>query len=432
MTIMKIYAEHLETGERRVFYMDNVTYKVYDEPVVPFSPSKPPEVFGYNEGTPLTRVKIQLGLNCNYSCTYCQQGDTTAPRNATPKDVEKFIEKFMVLPLNPDNLTIAIWGGEPFVYWKTMKPLVEGLKARIPYAKFSVITNGSLFTKEMVDWMVDMDFSVGVSHDGPGQHLRNDDPLESNYEAIKYAIEKLLPLNRFSFNTMLNKHNQSRYAAIQYFKEKFPGWIIPLGETGFIKASTQSAQNVIDMSLKEHFEMRRNLWSELRFVPEVRECCNYTNNNIELVTQIADTPPEAFDAGYLNTPRCGLGQQSQLAIDIDGNIILCHETTAKAKDSVGTSYCIGHLNDLKSAEFSRLLPWNIRNHCSNCPVLPMCRGGCMLLEGDPWDATCDVDYSDRITLFAIGFEQLTGYVPIIVDSPGLPDHMKDIWGTLIK
>jgi hypothetical protein len=73
---------------------------------------------------------------------------------------------------------IEFWGGEPFVYWKTLKPLAEGVRTLYPKARFNIITNGSLFDQEKIDWLYNLGFGVGISHDGPAYEAgRGADPL---------------------------------------------------------------------------------------------------------------------------------------------------------------------------------------------------------------------------------------------------------------
>jgi uncharacterized protein len=43
--------------------------------------------------------------------------------------------------------------------------------------KLSVITNGSILSDEIIDWLMMLDFAVAISHDGPGQSVRGPDPV---------------------------------------------------------------------------------------------------------------------------------------------------------------------------------------------------------------------------------------------------------------
>lgn len=173
----------------------------------------------------IRRLKIQMGLSCNYSCEYCSQRFVPHADETSKKDVGSFLAK---LPQWFDGgedgkgqgVRIEFWGGEPFVYWKTFKPLAEGVRARYPNADFLVITNGSLLDLEKNEWLDRLGFAVAISHDGPGQHVRGPDPLADpkRREAILDLFRRLHPRKKISFNSMLNRHNMSRLAFYEFFK----------------------------------------------------------------------------------------------------------------------------------------------------------------------------------------------------------------------
>jgi uncharacterized protein len=54
----------------------------------------------------------------------------------------------------------------------------------------------------------------------------------------------------------------------------------------------------------------------------------------------------------------------------------------------------------------------------------------MFLDGKYWDISCDNAYSDNITIFALSFEKITGYIPTLIKSDTLPLNRQDIWGTV--
>ncbi|MGH9629728.1 MAG: 4Fe-4S cluster-binding domain-containing protein, partial [Bryobacteraceae bacterium] len=87
-------------------------------------------------------LKIQLGLSCNFSCSYCLQKYVPRVDASSVRLVAGFIEKVKTyLCGQPQN--IQLWGGEPLVYIKALRPLVSELKQLFPAAKFSMVTNGS-------------------------------------------------------------------------------------------------------------------------------------------------------------------------------------------------------------------------------------------------------------------------------------------------
>jgi len=77
--------------------------------------------------------------------------------------------------------------------------------------------------------------------------------------------------------------------------------------------------------------------------------------------------------------------------------------------------------------------WMNRAGCKDCPVLHLCKGSCMYLDGKFWDVTCNNAYSDNVVLFALALEKITnGYIPITIKGDGLPLERQDVWGTLYE
>ena len=73
---------------------------------------------------------------------------------AESKDIENFMKLFDELEFSEQTgLRVEFWGGEPLVYWKTLKPLAEELRNKYPNAIFGLITNGSLLDTEKNDWL---------------------------------------------------------------------------------------------------------------------------------------------------------------------------------------------------------------------------------------------------------------------------------------
>jgi uncharacterized protein len=261
----------------RVIY-DNMTNTLRDEGgdlVLSVTPEKTkPPAATVSKDTPTGKskmpstVKIQMGLSCNYSCEYCSQRFVPHADDASLALVDEFITSLTSWFQPPDGgleRKIEFWGGEPFVYAKTFKPLAERLRKAYPKIQFSVITNGSLLTKDWVDWLYDLGFSMGISHDGPGQAVRGPDPLSrpATKEVWMYLYQKFAPEGRFSFNTMLNRLNTSRFDTAKFFRELTGNPDVILGEGGFVDAYDEGGKS---MSLRpdEYQKFANKSWSELR------------------------------------------------------------------------------------------------------------------------------------------------------------------------
>ena len=445
--IFKILAEK-NANDRKEFLYDNMTntlsgldgfvFEYGDisakvetrKPFTPFSPSQP-----LKKSKDVRILKIQLGLSCNYSCDYCSQRFVERPKETTQKDIEEFISKIRALNFNEqDGLKIEMWGGEPFVYWKTMKPLVSALKLEfsswIKKPHFSVITNGSILTEEICEWLISNDFAVAVSHDGPGQSVRGPDPFDDPVKKslVMSLYSKLRPLGRMSFNSMMNSTNSSRKEVFDWFVNFTGDPQVPLGEGALVDAYDEGGLANSLITKQDHFAYRRRAFADI-----------YTNGgNVGfggILQKIDDCTRDILshnEAKYLGQ-KCGMDDEHVIAIDLRGDVITCQNVSGVQINSNGESHLGGNITDFDSVELKAPTHWSNRVECPKCPVLSVCKGSCMYVAGEFWDQSCANAYSDSVALFALSFEKITGgYIPIFIDGESLPDVRKDIWGTMLE
>jgi len=428
-----------DNHETTVYY-DNMTNELRwkdGRPIIDAAPDphKWGEAFAVSKETPgekadVKTLKISLGLSCNYGCTYCSQRFVPHKVDAGLNDIEPFLTK---LPTwfnigGTDGLgagnRIEFWGGEPFVYVKTLVPLANALRKMMPNAVFSVITNGSLLTLEINEWLDELGFDVGISHDGPGQHVRGPDPLanETNRAAILDLYHRLHPKNRISINAMIHRDNTSRAKVQQWMKEVF-GEDVPIGEGSFIDPyDAGGLASMLDE--KDHGEYRLQTLAELRLG-------NFKNFHVSMqklrgfVHHLRNRRP-ASNLGQ----KCGMDRPTNMAVTLKGDVMTCQNVSPVAKAPNGESHKIGTVDRLSEVKLKTATHWSKRPLCSDCPVLHLCGGACMFLEGKLWDVACDSSFSDNIPFFAAALEYLTGGIPIRIDGP-LPERRKDIWGAPI-
>lgn len=364
-------------------------------------------------------LKISLGLSCNYSCSYCSQRFEPHTDSGAVKLVPKLLDQLSKLELDLER--IEFWGGEPFVYWKALKPLAEALVERYPNAVPTIITNGSLLTPEKNEWLDRLGFSVGISHDGPGYHARGLDPLsvESQKQAILDLYNRLHPKNRISLNAVLHKDNLSR-AAIQTWLENHFGSSIVIGEGGFIDAySTEGlasmlhTQDEVSFRKKAFFELKAGRASGFAGIAKK------VNDFIESVEYAR--PSTAVGQ------KCGMDQPNKLAIDMEGNVLTCQNVSAASIAQNGQSHKLGHITNLDSVRLTTSTHWSNRPGCSNCPVLQICKGSCMFLEGEYWESSCNAAYSDNVAILAYALYRMTGLTLVHIDGEGLSESRKNLW-----
>jgi uncharacterized protein len=444
--IFEIIASHPEMGIQKKFSYDNTLNILKDEDGNVFEyPERRvltiPESKPFSKDSPLkkskaiTTIKIQLGLSCNYSCDYCSQRFVERPPETSKKDIEDFMKKLDILEFDEEKgLRIEFWGGEPLVYWKTLKPLAEAFAERFAHWKnrpsFGMVTNGSLLTKEICSWLYYMNFGVGISHDGPGQHVRGPDPFDDpEKKAIILEFYKIMAeQGRISFNTMMNRHNTSRKEIYEWFVKETGIEDVRIGEGSFIDAYDEAA---IDNSLNtfaEHFEYRRTAFNDIYS----------TNgkigfqNTLQKVDSFIVSLLNHFGSTYVGQ-KCGMEDENTIAIDLKGNVVTCQNVSIMETGKNGEPHLGGNLSDYDNVSISTATHWKNRANCSNCPVIHICRGSCMYLDGEYWNVTCNSAFSDSIPIFALAFARVTnGFIPVKINSDVLPPDRQDIWGTLME
>ena len=443
--IFEILAER-NANDRKTFFYDNETNTIKDVEGNVFEYPKEKHktnqkkalVFSKDEPLHKSRkvkmVKIQLGLSCNYSCSYCSQRFVERPPETNKKDIDNFMELFNNLEFSEqDGLKIEFWGGEPFVYWKTMKPLAEAIAEKFSDWKkpphFSVVTNGSILTKEICQWLMYMGFSVGMSHDGPGQFVRGPDPLEDpeKKKIILDFYKKMKPMGRMSFNPMIHNQNRSRKAVYDYFVELTGDPDVRLGEGGIVDAYDEDGIENSLQTKKDHFDYRQLAFNDIRSSGSNLGFITIMNKLNNFITDVL-----SHKSAEATPQKCGMDNPEIIAIDLRGNVITCQNVSAAETAMNGESHLVGNLADYDNVEIKSATHWSKRENCAGCPVLHICKGACMFLDGKFWDISCNNAYSDAISLFALGFEKITGYIPVYIDNDHLPAERRDIWGTVLE
>lgn len=442
----EIHAERKDDGDQKIFYYDNQTNILTNHEGTEFKYPEIPkfsmeEYKAFDRNTPLkkskliTHLKIQMGLSCNYSCDYCSQKFVERAPETSKRDIDAFMDKLNVLEFDEQQgLVVEFWGGEPFVYWKTMKPLAEAIRERFKSWKqkprFSVITNGSILTDEIIDWLMMMDFAVSISHDGPGQSVRGPDPFEDP-EAKERVLGFYRMMTRlkkpFSFNAMLNSKNMSRAEIYEWFVNFTGDESVQLGEGGIVDAYDEDGIVNSLITLQDHFAFRQRAFGDIYhshgqigFTSIMSKVRGFVHNTLS-----------HSSADYLGQ-KCGMDDEHTIAIDLRGNVITCQNVSALETGKNGESHLGGNLDDYENVAIKTSTHWSNREECPKCPVLHLCKGACMFLDKKFWDISCANAYSDNVALFAVGIHAMTGYIPTLIKQDELPLERQDIFGTIYE
>lgn len=124
----------------------------------------------------IAQITLQVTQQCNFRCSYCpyttSEFDNQREHGSKVMSVElakKAVDFYLNHSINQESAVIGFYGGEPLLIFNLMKEVVEYAEKRFAGKEilFTVTTNGSLFTKEILDFLIEHDFTIMVSLDGP-------------------------------------------------------------------------------------------------------------------------------------------------------------------------------------------------------------------------------------------------------------------------
>ena len=358
-------------------------------------------------------LRIVLGHACNFRCKYCSQ-EHAVKATLSPAMVGDFI-RLCDCKLDYSQLKlIQFWGGEPLLYWPAIQLLMEEFKARIPGVGFSMVTNGSLMTREITDdILAEEEFGFILSHDGPGQYLRGTDPLREGSTTRPLLLElakakcygDLYKRNsndgrNFSVNPVITSAVAEDITAlvklVDWYDETF-GIAVPIAESipmiPIQPGSEEYAPFQNNMALYE--EMLLYTFKQLpieRF------------DNYRLLYELFATKLMMPDFEVNPTKAlCFTTDPFMLTIDIDGNILPCQTFNRDSVLMDGSKACTNNLRFKFSGqppktEIAHRLPtihnWahpdRAEDKCRQCPVVSFCMGGCPYLTGEAHRIDCMV------------------------------------------
>lgn len=166
-------------------------------------------------------ITLQITQSCNLRCSYCVYSGNYKNRSHSQKTMsketaQKAIDYYIGHSRDSKNMSIGFYGGEPLLCIDMIKYCVEYAdeNAEGREIRYSLTTNGTLFTKDIIEYFVERDFHLIISLDGPANiHNKNRRFAKNNegthntiIENIKY-IKETYPIyyrDSIAFNTVLD------------------------------------------------------------------------------------------------------------------------------------------------------------------------------------------------------------------------------------
>lgn len=165
-------------------------------------------------------LALEVTNKCNYSCHYCFEG--LSCKNNDFLSIEAAVSAIDKLPSGSE---LRFFEGEPLLYFDFIERIVQ----LYPQHEYSIVTNGSLLTKETAKFLKEHDFAIGLSFDGRNWQESNRPSLTGNsYNEFRKAIRMLEDVEaKVGISTVVTKKTVPHLYDIhlEVFSEyKLNGW----------------------------------------------------------------------------------------------------------------------------------------------------------------------------------------------------------------
>jgi uncharacterized protein len=305
-------------------------------------------------------LTIAPTLHCNLSCEYCYE--KSRPNVYMTDQTEDQIIQFIKLHSEVKRLSITWYGGEPLLDFGRIKTLTKKISELNIEFSASIITNGYLLTKEVIDQFIELRIKpIQVTIDGPKDihnkrrpHIKTTDSFSVIYNNI-LNLRPYLKDNRLSLSVRVNidKGNSEYFNSIYKTIRKDFKDLRVLVYPGIVKNSYGSCSSVEDIQLDNQSHADFN----------IEQYRNYGINSLDFfpVNQSGECIARQI-YGYL--------------IDASGDIYKCWTDIGNKSEVVGN---VGNQELVNTTLMMRYLTGADvfdRKECQECLFLPVCGGGC--------------------------------------------------------
>lgn len=320
-------------------------------------------------------VFIMLGHNCNMNCKYCMQHPIVHQQlcGKINPDIYDFLRQ--ISEENGFPVRLQFYGGEPLLYFKNIKEIVEKTK---DFCCYSIITNGRAMTDEMVEFFNQHQFPVTISWDGPNVLKTRG---FNSFDEKKPLRRRLLRLERLGLSAVMSSlaYPEEVLEAMQGISDqymKLHGYPIRINideifDTGLPDPSMLDVD--YDRVRREMADLTKLYISSIVNNDQKKE--DYTK--IEYISHMYYVLKNFYGDhnGTYNRSICCCGNgYSVLNLDLDGNLYPCHNTGLR----------VGNIHDDYFRYLERIIEGDTtkkrRDMCRECMAVAFCQGGCKLLS----------------------------------------------------
>jgi len=305
---------------------------------------------------------IQLTLNCNLKCEYCQ---ATAENSPFPPKVSYSLEILKNFIEKDPDATIAFYGGEPLLEMPVMVKIMDSIKAQ----NYILQTNGLLLHKIPPNY-IDRFHTIVLSIDGRETITDFHRGKGTHKQVLQNA--RLVRKNGFTGELIAR---MTVTQEMDFYPEA--KWLLQLKDPRFDSVHWQ-----LDLMFNE-----RTLWKDLEnwieqeYNPQITSLVQYWVTVMKEESKVLKIYPflGIMDCLLSNQPaklHCGAGWIWQ-NICTDGTIAAC---------PVGADFKPFHIGHIaRTHPLDTLDALHVGDPCTSCEIFEICGGRCLYANMfKPW------------------------------------------------
>lgn len=307
----------------------------------------------------LSAIFLLLGPACNMTCRHCSQMSikntfSLKPDSQLNEKVILFIKKW--LKYKNDFSRIYFWGGEPLLYWETIKQHILLFESEGIYPKqYRIFSNGLLLNDEIVDFCNKHNMLFTMSYDAPNPlAVRNAVPSKEN-------INALLKCKKRSVNFVFNALNCDPVRGFAMLEKIFPETVISMGIINVFSDIPKDIYTFKDGQIDKALDTLANdiiagndpYGNRYSFFIKKFILYDLFNKNDFIVCPY---------------PPCSPGFIS-LSFKFNGDIVRCHNDNSVIASIDNT---FEEIKNKHGDIWKNLIP----KKCFSCNVLPICKNRC--------------------------------------------------------
>ena len=310
---------------------------------------------------PLQGVWLNIESRCNINCRHCFLGEKQQVDNKlSPQEMRQLAIEIRKIG-SKNGVKVDITGGEPLLR-KDMIEIFEALN--ISGIEPNFITNGLLFTEEIISYLAKNKISTTVSLDGfnkeSHEFIRGIGTYDKTVKNIKWCVDKGVPVT-----LSITIHLKNQHEVIDYFK-----FADELGVDRVIINFLNNFGNAESNGLK--------IPNEFTVIKKILE---YAIEDARLFNKLIDTAISKLIETVLfpiRTDCCGSGINT-CAITANGDVYPCPSFQIKQykAENIRSRPFDEIWKDKKTFSEHRSINVNtLNNVCEKCDFRLFCGGGC--------------------------------------------------------